>query len=74
MAPPALVAEAPSALAAPPSMVLASADAGAEAAAEADRAELLAEQGIDVNHAGEKIDRIRVVAEGESTPVELRSP
>jgi len=52
--------------------VLASADAGAEAAAAADRAELLAEQGTDVNHAGEKIDRIRGIAEPQSTPVELR--
>ncbi len=42
--------------------VLASADAGAEAAAAADRAELLAEQGSDVNHAGTKIDRIRGIA------------
>lgn len=53
--------------------VLASADAGAEAEAEAARAELIAEQGSDVNHAGEKIDRIRDLAEPESTPVELRS-
>ena len=53
--------------------MLASADAGAEAEAEAARAELLAEQGTDVNHAGEKIDRIRGIAEPESTPVELRS-
>ncbi|HEY3722429.1 MAG TPA: flavodoxin-dependent (E)-4-hydroxy-3-methylbut-2-enyl-diphosphate synthase [Acidimicrobiia bacterium] len=52
--------------------VLASADAGAEAEAAAARAELLAEQGGDVNHAGEKIDRIREVTEPESTPVELR--
>jgi (E)-4-hydroxy-3-methylbut-2-enyl-diphosphate synthase len=53
--------------------VLASADAGAEAETEATRAALLAEQGSDVNHAGEKIDRIRQVAEPDSTPVELRS-
>ncbi len=52
--------------------VLASADAGAEAESEAARAELLAEQGGDVNHADEKIDRIRAVTEPESTPVELR--
>ncbi|MGZ7018085.1 MAG: flavodoxin-dependent (E)-4-hydroxy-3-methylbut-2-enyl-diphosphate synthase [Acidimicrobiia bacterium] len=52
--------------------VLASADAGAEAEAEAARAELLAEQGSDVNHAGEKIERIRGIAEAEPTPVELR--
>ncbi|MGZ4737102.1 MAG: flavodoxin-dependent (E)-4-hydroxy-3-methylbut-2-enyl-diphosphate synthase [Acidimicrobiia bacterium] len=52
--------------------VLASADAGAEAEAEAARAELLAEQGSDVNHAGEKIERIRGIADSEPTPVELR--
>jgi (E)-4-hydroxy-3-methylbut-2-enyl-diphosphate synthase len=52
--------------------VLASADAGAEAAAEADRAELLSDQGTDVNHAGEKIDRIRGIADPAPTPVELR--
>ena len=46
--------------------VLASADAGAEAAAAADRAALLAEQGSDVNHAGTKIDRIRGIATPES--------
>src|SRR3954469_3876813 len=58
--------------------VLASADAGAEAAAEEDRVELLATQGTDANHAGERIDKIRDLAEGNSeapsTPVELRSP
>ena len=56
--------------------VLASADAGAEAAAEADRAELLAEQGTDVEPRRriEKIDRIRRESEAPSTPVELRSP
>ncbi len=52
--------------------VLASADEGAEAEAEADRAALLSDQGTDVNHAGEKIDRIRAVADPEPTPVELR--
>ena len=46
--------------------VLASADAGAEAAAAADRAALLAEQGSDVNHAGTKIDRIRGIATPET--------
>src|SRR6478672_995898 len=46
--------------------VLASADAGAEAAAAADRAELLAEQGSDVNHAATKIDRIRGIATPET--------
>jgi (E)-4-hydroxy-3-methylbut-2-enyl-diphosphate synthase len=50
--------------------VLATADAGAQAAADADRAELLSEQGDDVNRSGEKIDRIRGIA--EPTPVELR--
>ncbi len=53
--------------------VIASADPTAAAQAEAARAELLAEQGTDVNHSGEKIDRIRGIAEPESTPVELRS-
>jgi (E)-4-hydroxy-3-methylbut-2-enyl-diphosphate synthase len=42
--------------------VLADADAGAEAEAAAARAELLAEQGSDVNHAGERIERIRGIA------------
>ena len=42
--------------------VLASADVGAAEEAEAARVELLAEQGADVNHAGEKIERIREVA------------
>ena len=46
--------------------VLASADAGAEAAAAADRAELLSEQGSDVNHAAVKIDRIRGIATPET--------
>ena len=41
---------------------LAAADAGAEAAAEADRAALLADQGSDVNQAQVKITRIRDVA------------
>jgi (E)-4-hydroxy-3-methylbut-2-enyl-diphosphate synthase len=51
--------------------VLASADAGAQAEADADRDELLAAQGTDANHAGERIDKIRDLTE---TPVELRSP
>jgi (E)-4-hydroxy-3-methylbut-2-enyl-diphosphate synthase len=51
--------------------VLASADAGAQAAADADREELLAAQGTDANNAGERIDKIRDLTE---TPVELRSP
>jgi (E)-4-hydroxy-3-methylbut-2-enyl-diphosphate synthase len=45
--------------------VLASADEGAEAAAAADRAELLNEQGTDVNDAGTRIDRIRGIAESQ---------
>ncbi len=45
--------------------VLASADSGAEAAAAADRAALLSEQGSDVNHSGTKIDRIRGIAESQ---------
>jgi (E)-4-hydroxy-3-methylbut-2-enyl-diphosphate synthase len=51
--------------------VLASADAGAQAAADADRDALLAAQGTDANHAGDRIDKIRDLTE---TPVELRSP
>jgi (E)-4-hydroxy-3-methylbut-2-enyl-diphosphate synthase len=51
--------------------VLASSDAGAPAAPEADREALLATQGTDANHAGERIDKIRDLTE---TPVELRSP
>lgn len=39
--------------------VLADADAGAEAAAAEDRDQLIQIQGTDVNHAAEKIDRIR---------------
>jgi (E)-4-hydroxy-3-methylbut-2-enyl-diphosphate synthase len=45
--------------------VLASADAGAEAAAAEDRAALLSDQGEDVNHAGTKIERIRGIATPE---------
>jgi len=44
---------------------IAAADPGAEAEAEAARAELLQEQGSDVNHAEERILRIREVAEGD---------
>jgi (E)-4-hydroxy-3-methylbut-2-enyl-diphosphate synthase len=51
--------------------VLASADSGAQAAADADREELLAAQGTDANNSGERIDKIRDLTE---TPVELRSP
>src|SRR4051812_30481604 len=47
--------------------VLASADAGAEAAAEEDRVELLSEQGSDVNQSAVKIDRIRGIATPESS-------
>src|SRR3954453_7223417 len=39
--------------------VIASADAGAAAEAEATRVELLATQGVDANHADEKIEKIR---------------
>jgi (E)-4-hydroxy-3-methylbut-2-enyl-diphosphate synthase len=42
--------------------VLADADEGAEAEAAAARAELLAEQGSDVNHADERIVKIRGIA------------
>jgi (E)-4-hydroxy-3-methylbut-2-enyl-diphosphate synthase len=47
--------------------VLATADEGAEAEAAAARAELLAEQGADVNHADERIVRIRGIAGTEAT-------
>jgi (E)-4-hydroxy-3-methylbut-2-enyl-diphosphate synthase len=42
--------------------VIAAADRGAAAEAEATRVELLATQGADANHAGEKIERIRELA------------
>ena len=42
--------------------VIAAADAGAAAEAEATRVELLATQGVDANHAGEKIEKIRELA------------
>ncbi len=42
--------------------VIAGADAGAAAEAEAVRVELITSQGADVNHADEKIDRIRELA------------
>ena len=42
--------------------VIASADAGAAAEAEATRVELLTTQGADANHADEKIERIRELA------------
>jgi (E)-4-hydroxy-3-methylbut-2-enyl-diphosphate synthase len=42
--------------------VIARADAGAAAEAEATRVELLATQGVDANHAGEKIEKIRELA------------
>jgi hypothetical protein len=42
---------------------LAAADEGAEAEARANREELLRVQGEDANHAAEKIERIREVAE-----------
>jgi (E)-4-hydroxy-3-methylbut-2-enyl-diphosphate synthase len=47
--------------------VLATADEGAEAEAAAARAELLAEQGADVNHSDERIVRIRGIAGTEAT-------
>jgi (E)-4-hydroxy-3-methylbut-2-enyl-diphosphate synthase len=43
---------------------LAARDQGAEAEAEADRAMLLDDRGADVNHAGERIEKIRRRAEG----------
>jgi (E)-4-hydroxy-3-methylbut-2-enyl-diphosphate synthase len=43
---------------------LAARDKGAEAEAEADRAMLLDDRGADVNHARERIEKIRRVAEG----------
>ena len=43
---------------------LAARDMGAEAEAEADRAMLLDDRGADVNHAGERIEKIRRRAEG----------
>jgi len=44
---------------------LAARDRGAEAEAEADRAMLLDDRGADVNHASERIEKIRRRAEGE---------
>jgi len=46
---------------------LAARDRGAEAEAEADRAMLLDDRGVDVNHASERIEKIRRRAEGEKT-------
>jgi (E)-4-hydroxy-3-methylbut-2-enyl-diphosphate synthase len=43
---------------------LAARDVGAEAEAEADRAMLLDDRGVDVNHASERIEKIRRRAEG----------
>jgi (E)-4-hydroxy-3-methylbut-2-enyl-diphosphate synthase len=42
---------------------LAAADVGAAAEAEADREELLQIQGHDANHTGERIERIREIAD-----------
>ena len=42
--------------------VIASADAGAAAEAEAVRVELITSQGVDANHDAEKIERIRELA------------
>jgi (E)-4-hydroxy-3-methylbut-2-enyl-diphosphate synthase len=58
----ALVTEAERIMAEGIDAVLADADEGAEAEAAAARAELLAEQGGDVNHTGERIERIRGIA------------
>ena len=43
--------------------MLADADAGAAAEAEATRVELLSTQGLDANNASEKIERIREIAD-----------
>jgi len=58
----ALVAEAERIMEEGVDAVLASADAGAEAEAEATRVELLATQGDDVNHVEEHVERIREIA------------
>src|SRR6478609_503335 len=58
----ALVAEAELIMADGVDAVIARADAGAAAEAEATRVELLATQGVDANHAGEKIEKIRELA------------
>ncbi len=63
----ALVAEAEKLVAEGVEARLAAADAGAAAAAEADRRELLDEKGSDANHANVAIDRIRRRIEDEST-------
>ena len=59
----ALVAEAERIMAEGIDAVLASADAGAAREAETARVELLATQGVDVNHAAEKIEKIREIAD-----------
>jgi (E)-4-hydroxy-3-methylbut-2-enyl-diphosphate synthase len=61
----ALVAEAERIMEEGVDAVLADADEGAEAEAAAARAELLAQQGSDVNHTGAKIERIRGIATPE---------
>jgi hypothetical protein len=58
----ALVAEAERIVAEGFDAALAAADAGAEAEATATRDELLRIQGLDANHASEKIARIREIA------------
>ena len=63
----ALVAEAERIMADGIDAVLARADAGAAREAEAARVELLSTQGLDVNHAAEKIEKIREIGEPEST-------
>jgi (E)-4-hydroxy-3-methylbut-2-enyl-diphosphate synthase len=59
----ALVVEAERIMAEGIEAVLADADEGAEAEAERNREELLQIQGTDANHAAEKIERIREVAD-----------
>jgi (E)-4-hydroxy-3-methylbut-2-enyl-diphosphate synthase len=61
----ALVAEAEKIMAEGIDAVIAGADAGAEAEAEATRVELLRVQGTDANHSEDKIERIREVAASE---------
>jgi hypothetical protein len=64
----ALVAEAERIVAEGFDAALAAADAGAEAEATATRDELLRIQGLDANHASEKIARIREIAPDGAPP------
>ena len=59
----ALVAEAESIVAEGIEARLAAADAGAEAIAAADREQLVELRGVDVNHAQDRIEKIREIAE-----------